>query len=104
MFIENIHGKKILPNNWRIVSITELGRDCFTLEGKEYHVPVSFFIFDKSEGKDLRVNPNAYTELMILNSPIKIILTYLYLVLLQEELQKLRHQTIEDTSLSQKFQ
>ncbi len=54
--------QKILPNNWRIVSITELGRDCFTLKGKAYHVPASFFIFDKSEGKDLRVNPNAYTE------------------------------------------
>ena len=25
-------------------------------------MPASFFIFDKSEGKDLRVNPNAYTE------------------------------------------
>ena len=54
--------QKILPYHWRIVSITELGRDCFTLEGKAYHVPASFFIFDKSEGKDLRVNPNAYTE------------------------------------------
>ena len=42
-------------------------------------------------------------KLMILNSPIKMILTYLYLVLLQEELQKLRPQTIEDTSLSQKI-
>ena len=54
--------QKILPYNWRIVSITELGRDCFMLEGEAYHVPASFFIFDKSEGKDLRVNPNAYTE------------------------------------------
>ena len=54
--------QKILPYNWRIISITELGRDCFTLEGMDYHVPASFFIFDKSEGKDLRVNPNAYTE------------------------------------------
>ena len=54
--------QKILPYTWRVVSITELGRDCFTLEGKAYHVPASFFIFDKSEGKDLRVNPNAYTE------------------------------------------
>ena len=54
--------QKILPYNWRIVSITDLGRDCFTLEGQDYHVPASFFIFDKSEGKDLRVNPNAYTE------------------------------------------
>ena len=54
--------QKVLPYNWRIVSITELGRDCFTLEEKDYHVPASFFIFDKSEGKDLRINPNAYTE------------------------------------------
>ena len=54
--------QRILPYNWRIVSITELERDCFTLEGQDYHVPASFFIFDKSEGKDLRVNPNAYTE------------------------------------------
>ena len=47
--LPNVYRKhtrqKILPYNWRIVSITELGRDCFTLEGKEYHVPASFFIF-----------------------------------------------------------
>ncbi len=54
--------QKILPYNWRIVSITTLGKNCFTLEGKDYHVPASFFIFDKSAGKDLRVDPNAYTE------------------------------------------
>ena len=64
--LPNVYRKhtrqRILPNNWRIASITELGRDCFTLEGKAYHVPVSFFIFDKSEGKDLRVNPHVYTE------------------------------------------
>ena len=54
--------QKILPYNWRIVSITALGRDCFTLEGRDYHVPASFFIFDKSQGEDLRVDPDAYTE------------------------------------------
>ena len=43
-------------------------------------------------------------KLMILSSLIKMILTYLYLVLLQVELQRIQHQTIEDTSLSQKFQ
>ena len=41
---------------------------------------------------------------MILNSLIKMILTYLYLVLLQEGLQKRQHQTIVDTSLNPKFQ
>lgn len=64
--LPNVYRKhtrqKILPTHWRIVSITELGKDCFTLAGKRYHVPTSFFIFDKSEGKDLRVDPNAYTE------------------------------------------
>ena len=64
--LPNVYRKhtrqKILPNNWRIVSITELEGNCFTLEGEDYHVPASFFIFDKSGGKDLRVNPKAYTE------------------------------------------
>ncbi len=58
--LPNVYKKhtrqKILPTEWRIVSITDLGRDCFT------HVPASFFVFDRSEGRDLRVNPNAYTE------------------------------------------
>jgi len=64
--LPNVYRKhtrqKILPPAWRIVSITELERDAYLLDGKDYHVPSSFFVFDKSTGADLRVDPNLYTE------------------------------------------
>jgi len=47
--------QRIIPENWRIVSITELPRNSFLLDGKDYHVPTSFFVLDKSSGPDLRV-------------------------------------------------
>ena len=47
----------IIPPDWRIKSITPLGRDAFTLDGQAYHVPCSFFVFDKSAGVDLRIDP-----------------------------------------------
>lgn len=52
----------ILPRHWRILSITQLGRNSFTINGHDYHVPTSFFIFDQSTGKDLRVNPRQYRD------------------------------------------
>jgi len=59
--LPNVYRKhtrqRIIPLDWRIVSITDLGRDCFTIDGQDYHVPTSFFVFDKSHGKDLRVVP-----------------------------------------------
>ena len=64
--LPNVYNKhtrqKILPLNWRICSITDIGRNAYTLDGKDYHVPTSFFVFDKSKGNDLRVNPDLYTE------------------------------------------
>lgn len=57
--LPNVYRKhtrqRIIPQHWRIVSITDLGRDCFTLNGKDYHVPTSFFVLDRSDGPDLRV-------------------------------------------------
>ena len=57
--LPNVYRKhtrqRILSKNWRIVSIMELGRDSFILEGKDYHMPTSFFVLDKSAGPDLRV-------------------------------------------------
>ena len=57
--LPNVYRKhtrqRIIPSNWRIKSITELGRDSFTIDGEDYHVPTSFFVFDKSQGHDLRV-------------------------------------------------
>ena len=41
------------------MSILDLGRDCFTPNGKDYHVPTSFFVLDRSPGTDLRARPPA---------------------------------------------
>lgn len=46
--------QKILPKNWRIVSITGLEKNSFLIDGNDYHIPACFFIFDKSSGRDLR--------------------------------------------------
>ena len=57
--LPNVYRKhtrqRIIPGDWRIVSILDLGRDCFTLDGSDYHVPTSFFVLDHSKGPDLRV-------------------------------------------------
>lgn len=64
--LPNVYRKhtrqKILPPAWRIVSMTALERDAYRLDGEDYHVPSSFFVFDKSVGVDLRVDPNLHTE------------------------------------------
>ena len=49
--------QKVIPANWRIKKIVDLGRNCFTFNGEVRHSPCSFFILDKSKGSDLRVNP-----------------------------------------------
>ncbi len=54
--------QKIIPPNWRIKSITPLDRDSFIYEGVTRHVPCSFFVFDKSTGKDLRFDEAKYQE------------------------------------------
>ncbi len=61
--LPNVYRKhtrqSIIPLNVRIKSITDLGRDCFVIDGKDHHVPTSFFVFDKSVGDDLRILPPA---------------------------------------------
>lgn len=48
--------QRIIPSYWRIKDILSIGRDSFTLAGADYHVPSSFFVLDKSKGKDLRAS------------------------------------------------
>lgn len=59
--LPNVYRKhtrqRIIPSHWRIAAITDLGRNCFTLDGRDYHVPTSFFVLDRSAGTDLRVRP-----------------------------------------------
>ena len=62
--------QKIIPSNWRIKHILELGKNCFIFNGMEKHIPCSFFVFDKSKGKDLRFDPNtAKTDDFIFSKP-----------------------------------
>lgn len=62
--LPNVYRKhtrqRILPADWRIVSITGLGKNSFEIDGRDYHIPSSFFVFDKSQGKDLRANSGQY--------------------------------------------
>lgn len=58
----NKHNRqKIIPNGWRIKHIEELNKDSFELKGKSKKCTCSFFIFDRSYGRDLRINPDKIT-------------------------------------------
>jgi hypothetical protein len=54
--------QKSIGKDFRIKSIVPLGRNSFLLNDKQYHVPCSFFVFDRSEGEDLRFDPSKYKE------------------------------------------
>lgn len=56
--------QRIIPDNWRIRSIEDLGNDAFMYDGEVHHMPCSFFVFDKSNGDDMRVqiHPDMYKE------------------------------------------
>ena len=64
--LPNVYKKhtrqKIIPKNWRIKNIYPLQKNSFVFEGETKHIPCSFFIFDKSEGIDLRFIPEKYKE------------------------------------------
>lgn len=56
--------QRILPDNWRIVDIIDIGENAFEYDGNICHMPCSFFVFDKSEGVDLRfkISPEMYKQ------------------------------------------
>ena len=64
--LPNVYNKhtrqSIIPADWRIKSITPLPRDSFVYQSQIKHVPCSFFVFDKSAGPDLRIDPRQYVE------------------------------------------
>ncbi len=64
--LPNVYKKytrqRIIPNNWRIKSIVDIGDNAFIFENEIRHIPCSFFIFDKSRGRDLRDNPDRYKD------------------------------------------
>ena len=64
--LPNVYNKhtlqKSVPKEFRLKEIFELPKNSFEIDGEDYHVPCSFFIFDKSKGDCLRFNPELYTE------------------------------------------
>ena len=58
--LPNVYKKhtrqRIIPSYWRIKDIIDIGSNSFTLANEDYHVPSSFFVLDKSKGKDLRAS------------------------------------------------
>ncbi len=66
MILPNVYKKytlqSIFPKEWRLKKIVCLPENAFTIDGKEYHVPCSFFIFDKSEGTNLMFNKEKYSK------------------------------------------
>ena len=63
--LPNVYKKytmqSIIPKEYRIEKIIELPKNSFTLENEEYHVPCSFFVIVKGDGKDLRQDKNIET-------------------------------------------
>lgn len=64
--LPNVYNKytlqKNIPKDWRISKIVSLDKNSFEINGESYHVPCSFFIFEKGRGRDLRVDPKKYVE------------------------------------------
>ena len=59
----NKHTKqKLIPACFRIAEVVPLERNSFRLEGKPKHIPCSFFILDRSNGRDLRFIPEQHLD------------------------------------------
>lgn len=63
--LPNVYNKhtnqKVFPSNWKLIKIIPIEKNGFILNGKEYHVPCSFYIWTKNyNGIDLRYDENKY--------------------------------------------
>ncbi len=52
--------QRVFPKQYRLTHIEKLPKDSFILNGVDYDIPCSFFIWDKSKGEDLRFDVNKY--------------------------------------------
>ena len=62
--LPNVYDKhtlqSIFPSDYRLVHKYRLPKNSFIADGKEIHIPCTFYVWDKSIGEDLRFNPNLY--------------------------------------------
>ena len=64
MILPNVYKKhtlqSIFPDGWRLKKLVCIPDNAFTVDGEPYHVPCSFFIFDRSEGTNLMFDITLY--------------------------------------------
>jgi hypothetical protein len=52
--------QSIIPKEYKLTNITKLPSNSFTINGEDYDIPCSFFIWDKDGYIDLRFDTNRY--------------------------------------------
>lgn len=52
--------QSVFPKEYRLKDRYVLPRDAFMVEEKEFHIPCTFYVWDKSDGEDLRFNVDLY--------------------------------------------
>ena len=64
--LPNVYNKhtmqRVIPKEYRIKTARSLPENSFEIEGKTYHVPCTFYVFEKSKGPDLRFDPSLYQD------------------------------------------
>jgi len=53
--------QSVFPKEYRLINSYKLPNNSFTINGEDFNLPCTFFIWDKSKGSDWRVDPYAYT-------------------------------------------
>ena len=64
MILPNVYNKhtlqSVFPKEYRLVKKKELPQNSFIFNGEDYHVPCTFYVWDRSEGCDLRFDITKY--------------------------------------------
>ena len=64
--LPNVYNKhtmqRVIPKEYRIKTALLLPENSFEIEGETYHVPCTFYVFEKSKGPDLRFDPSLYQD------------------------------------------
>lgn len=62
--LPNVYDKhtlqSIFPKSYRLANTYRIPNNSFLVGGETYHIPCTFYIWDKSDGIDLRFDPNLY--------------------------------------------
>ena len=64
--LPNVYNKhtmqRVIPKEYRIKTALLLPENSFEIESETYHVPCTFYVFEKSKGPDLRFDPSLYQD------------------------------------------